>query len=73
LGEVNDLSAPTGIVANLHSGVRQVVEESEKKAELFAFIMLVVFLAPFLSVAIVGGYGFIIWISQVIILGPPGA
>jgi nitrate reductase NapE len=48
-----------------------VAEEAEKKTELFAFILLVVFLAPFLSVAIVGGYGFLVWISQ-IILGPPG-
>jgi nitrate reductase NapE len=60
-------------MTNRHSGERKVVEESEKKTELFAFIMLVVFLAPFLSVAIVGGYGFIVWISQVILLGPPGA
>ncbi len=43
-----------------------------KQAEWRAFILLVVFLAPALSVAIVGGYGFIVWISQMI-LGPPGS
>jgi nitrate reductase NapE len=48
-----------------------VAEEAEKKTELIAFILLVVFLAPFLSVVIVGGYGLLVWISQ-IILGPPG-
>ncbi|WP_370198923.1 nitrate reductase [Roseibium sp.] len=35
-----------------------------------AFILLAVLLAPALSVAIVGGYGFIIWMSQ-LVLGPP--
>jgi len=43
----------------------------EQKQELSTFIFLSVILAPILSIAIVGGYGFIIWISQ-IILGPPG-
>lgn len=35
------------------------------------FIFLAVFLAPILAVAIVGGYGFLIWMSQ-LIYGPPG-
>ncbi|MEH6585001.1 MAG: periplasmic nitrate reductase, NapE protein [Halioglobus sp.] len=47
------------------------MQEVDKKTEFRSFLMLVVFLAPALSIAIVGGYGFIIWISQ-IILGPPG-
>ncbi|MCX2722307.1 periplasmic nitrate reductase, NapE protein [Roseibium salinum] len=38
--------------------------------ERIAFILLAVVLAPVLSVAIVGGYGFIVWMSQ-LILGPP--
>ena len=42
-----------------------------KGAELRLFIFLVVFLFPILAVAVVGGYGFIIWMSQ-LILGPPG-
>jgi periplasmic nitrate reductase NapE len=41
-----------------------------KRDERLAFILLAVFLAPALSVAIVGGYGFIIWMSQ-IVFGPP--
>lgn len=45
-------------------------ENSAKKNEKQAFLFLTLFLAPFLSIAIVGGYGFLIWISQ-IISGPP--
>lgn len=39
--------------------------------ELRMFIFLAVFLAPILSVGIVGGYGFLIWFFQMI-YGPPG-
>lgn len=46
-------------------------DETEKKREFRSFLLLVVVLAPVLSVAIVGGYGFAVWISQMI-LGPPG-
>ena len=46
--------------------------EAEKKDEWRAFLILVVLMAPVLSVMIVGGYGFIVWISQMI-LGPPGS
>jgi nitrate reductase NapE len=42
----------------------------DKRDERLAFILLAVVLAPALSVAIVGGYGFIIWMSQ-LVLGPP--
>ncbi len=42
-----------------------------KRSELRLFIFLVVFLFPILAVAVVGGYGFIVWMTQ-IILGPPG-
>jgi len=47
-------------------------EESvpKKRDEWIAFIMLAVVLAPVLSVVIVGGYGFIVWMSQ-LVLGPP--
>jgi nitrate reductase NapE len=47
------------------------VQEVDKKTEFRSFILLCVFLAPALSIAIVGGYGFIVWMSQ-ILLGPPG-
>ena len=41
-----------------------------KGQERRVFILLAVFLAPILSVILVGGYGFLIWMSQ-ILLGPP--
>ena len=46
------------------------MEESSRAQERRAFILLVVFLAPVLAVAIVGGYGFAVWMSQ-LVLGPP--
>ncbi|MGB0895189.1 MAG: periplasmic nitrate reductase, NapE protein [Parashewanella sp.] len=43
----------------------------EKKQEFKVFIFLTVFLAPLLSVMLVGGLGFAIWFSQMLV-GPPG-
>ena len=43
-----------------------------KSHELRAFLFLTVVLAPVLAVVIVGGYGFLVWMSH-LILGPPGA
>lgn len=45
-------------------------QDATQKDERRAFIFLTVVLAPLLSVIVVGGYGFLIWISQ-IIAGPP--
>jgi len=36
-----------------------------------AFLVLAVFIWPVLAVGIVGGYGFLVWMSQ-IVFGPPG-
>lgn len=44
----------------------------EKRRELFGFLFLTVVLVPALSIFLVGGYGFSIWMFQ-IIAGPPGA
>jgi periplasmic nitrate reductase NapE len=46
------------------------LDSIEKKQELRLFLFIVIFLFPLLSIALVGGFGFIIWISQ-LILGPP--
>lgn len=46
--------------------------EVEKNNERNAFIFLAVFLAPILAVIIVGSYGFIVWISQ-LLMGPPAS
>ena len=42
-----------------------------KRAEIFAFLFLTVVVMPALAVATVGGYGFTVWIYQMI-AGPPG-
>ena len=41
-----------------------------KAEERRAFLLLAVVLFPVLSVAVVGGYGFLVWMSQ-LVLGPP--
>lgn len=46
--------------------------DTSAKKELSAFLFLTAVVAPATAVAIVGGYGFIVWISQ-IIGGPPGS
>ena len=42
-----------------------------KNAELLAFLTLAVLIWPIVAVGIVGGYGFLVWMSQ-LVLGPPG-
>ena len=43
-----------------------------KRGERRVFLFIAVFLFPALSVVLIGGYGFLIWILQMI-FGPPGA
>lgn len=45
--------------------------DTSKSRETRLLVFLLVFLFPILAIAIVGGYGFIVWILQMI-LGPPG-
>ncbi|WP_133407242.1 periplasmic nitrate reductase, NapE protein [Parashewanella tropica] len=45
----------------------------DKKSEFRVFIFLTVFLAPLLSIVIVGGYGFLVWMSQIVFTGPPAS
>jgi nitrate reductase NapE len=45
---------------------------SDRRRELLTFLFLTVILAPALAVAIVGGWGFLVWIYQ-LIYGPPAA
>jgi len=47
-------------------------QPSSKSEETRLFVFLIVFLFPILSVALVSTYGFIVWISQMTIFGPPG-
>ncbi|MCK6262874.1 trimethylamine N-oxide reductase system protein TorE [Vibrio sp. ZSDE26] len=48
----------------------QGVEKRTMEWKSFLFITVILF--PVLSVAFVGGYGFIVWMLQVFFLGPPG-
>jgi len=46
--------------------------ELGRRREFRAFLFLTVVLVPLLAVSVVGGYGLVVWIIQ-IILGPPGS
>ena len=43
---------------------------SSRKAELRSFLFLTVVMAPVLTVLIVGGFGFVVWMYQ-LLNGPP--
>lgn len=47
-------------------------EPSTRSQERRAFIALAVVLAPILAVVVVAGYGFLVWMFQ-LVAGPPGA
>lgn len=46
-------------------------EPGARKREITMFVLLAFVIWPFLAVAVVGGYGFAVWMSQ-LIFGPPG-
>ena len=46
--------------------------ESTRTEELRSFLFFTVVMAPVLAVAVVGGYGFLVWMYQ-LMAGPPGA
>ncbi|MEF1217296.1 trimethylamine N-oxide reductase system protein TorE [Photobacterium damselae] len=47
-------------------------DQSTRGREWKAFLFITVFLFPILSVMVVGGYGFIVWMLQLFVFGPPG-
>ncbi|MGY0559841.1 MULTISPECIES: periplasmic nitrate reductase, NapE protein [unclassified Luteimonas] len=49
----------------------EITAQPGKRRELLLFLFLTVVLFPLLSVMVVGGYGFAVWIWQ-IFNGPPG-
>lgn len=53
------------------AGGLQPRDQPTRAQELSLFLLLTVVLAPVLAVAIVGGYGFLVWMYQ-LIAGPPG-
>ena len=44
--------------------------DKDKETRLFLFLIVLFF--PLLSIALVGGFGFIVWMLQ-LIMGPPGS
>ncbi|MFD1488731.1 MULTISPECIES: periplasmic nitrate reductase, NapE protein [Ancylobacter] len=42
-----------------------------RREEIVAFIVLAVLIWPIIAVGIVGGYGFLVWMFQ-LLYGPPG-
>lgn len=46
-------------------------QRSVKRQEVLMFVLLAFVIWPFIAVAVVGGYGFLVWMSQ-LVLGPPG-
>ena len=44
---------------------------TEKRRELLTFVFLAIVIWPFFAVGVVGGYGFLVWMYQ-LIAGPPG-
>ncbi len=55
----------------IETSERRGPESSTKGEETRLIVFLVVFLFPLLSIALVGGFGFAVWITQMI-FGPPG-
>ncbi len=50
--------------------VEKNVADKSKRRELWGFLFLTVIFAPALAVVIVGGYGFLVWMYQ-LVQGPP--
>lgn len=46
-------------------------DKMERNRELGMFVLLAVVLFPVLAILAVSGYGFAVWISQLLFLGPP--
>jgi nitrate reductase NapE len=44
---------------------------SSRRQELLMFAVLAVLIWPVIAVAVVGGYGFLVWMWQ-LVFGPPG-
>ena len=60
--------------SNRHGGTQpapEAVPALGRRAEFFVFAIIAAFIWPVVAVGAVGGYGFLVWMSQMI-LGPPG-
>ncbi len=65
------LSSPIGLTVEARErSFMSMQQMPRRRQELIVFILFTVFVAPALAVAIVGGYGFAIWMYQ-LLSGPP--
>ena len=58
-------------MAELRPGEAKQDAAIERRREVFLFLFLAVIIWPILAVAVVGGYGFLVWMYQ-LVAGPPG-
>jgi nitrate reductase NapE len=81
LGRLKALSADNWLIVAVRDGTeaklgghmaKDAAHENGKNHEFWAFILLTVVVAPVMSVVVVGGYGFLIWMYQ-LLAGPPGS
>jgi len=68
----NTWRAEGNVSASVDSSAAQSGEATRKAREWRIFFFLTVVLAPLLAVAVVGAYGFVVWIYQMF-AGPPAA
>lgn len=59
------------IISEDHDLARSAAPPPTRREEFLAFIVLAIIIWPILAVGIVGGYGFLVWMFQ-LIYGPPG-
>lgn len=59
------------IVEHAATAADTVIDPAVRRREIAAFLFLSVVIWPFVAVAVVGGFGFLVWMSQ-LIMGPPG-
>lgn len=52
--------------------MEQSQHRSNKLREWLAFLFITAVVVPLLTIGAVAGYGFVVWILQVFVLGPPG-
>src|SRR4030095_2550693 len=71
-------SSATDLAASLSDHRRVMIDDhratgaSTRQEEWRSFLFFTVVMAPVIAVAVVGGYGFLVWMYQ-LIAGPPGA
>jgi nitrate reductase NapE len=55
----------------IHFPARSAEEKQQKREEWRTWLFFTVFLAPLLAVLLVSGWGFVVWMYQAFVAGPP--